>query len=180
VKTWQVIGILVLGFAAVPAYGQTSQPAPAQQPAQKQPQKAKKVWTNEDLAELPANAPVSTATAAPAPGEEKAAEGGEKAPAKAGELPPEKDPKTYQKKLEDLRKRLADVDAKIKATQDATSGAVDGSNAVNLNQPTPILRPADQLAAFEKERQDIQQQIDDLESEARRNGIPPGDIRSNP
>lgn len=183
-KTCKMNWILALGLAALPAYGQTSQSAQPQQPAQKSPQKAKKVWTNDDLADLPANSPVSTASATPvvAPAEgpatgEATPAGGDKATAKSGALAPEKDPKIYQQKLQALRQRLADVEAKIKSTQDAISGSQGGSNALNLSQPTPVMRPQDQLAALEKERQDIQQQIEDLESQARQNGLSPGDIR---
>jgi len=198
-KMSQVNWILALALAALPAFGQTSQPAPPsppQQPAaaaqtrppaaQQPPQKQKKVWTNEDLEQLPGNSPVSTATAtpaeAPAGGEGAAGEKGAEAAAggaaaKPAALPKEKDPKYYQEKLEALRKRLADVEAKIQSTQGGMSGGEQGSNAIALNQATPILRPADQLAALEKERDDIQQQIDELESQARKNGLSPGDIR---
>jgi hypothetical protein len=189
---------LAFGLAALPAYGQTSQPAQAQQPAQKAPQKAKKVWTNDDLAQLPANAPVSTATAAAAAGEAKEAAA---APGKEKELPPEKDPKVYQAKLEALRKQLADLDAKIKSIQDALSDPIKGTNKINVAQDAPslppqdqppdyqknrpdnqlfgneIVRPQDQLAVYEQQRQAIQQQIDELESQARKNGLNPGDIR---
>jgi len=182
VRIPQLTWMLVLGVAALPAYGQTSQPPQTQQPAQKPP-KAKKVWTNEDLAALSPNAPVSTATAT-APAEGAAAEaaqaGVEKAAGKPAQLPPEKDPKVYQEKLDALHKRLADVETRIKSTQDAMSGSQGGSNALNLSQPTPVLRPADQLVALEKEKADIQQQIEDLETQAKRNGLSPGDIRSNP
>jgi len=198
-KMSQVNWILALALAALPAFGQTSQSAPPSQPqqpaaatqpqapaAQQPPQKQKKVWTNEDLEQLPGNSPVSTASAAPeaAPAEGEAA-GGEKgaaagaggAAAKPAALPKEKDPKYYQEKLDALRKRLAQVEANIQSTQGAMSGGEQGSNAVTLNQATPILRPTDQLAALEKERDDLQQQIDELESEARKNGLNPGDIR---
>lgn len=179
--TW----MLALGFAALPAYGQTSQPTQSEKPAQtekqKPAQKAKKVWTNEDLAELSPNSPVSSATATlpaeGAAGGDAAQPGADKQAAKTAQLPPEKDPKTYKDKLGALQKRLADVEARIKSTQDAMNGSQGGSNAINLSQPTPTLRPTDQLEALEKERKDIQQQIEDLESQAKQNGLSPGDIR---
>jgi len=177
-----VMWIVALGMLALDAPGQTSSPGASQQPAQPAPKKAKKVWTNEDLAALPANSPVSSATAAPTGGGStvagEAVPAGESgAPAKPGALPPEKDPKVYQQKLEALRKRLEDVEAKIKTTQDAISGSKGGSNALTVTQQTEILRPEDQMAALEKERQDIRQQIEDLEAEALKNGLSPGDIR---
>ena len=184
-KTCPVTWILVLGLAALPASGQASPAAtsqqPSQQPAQKPPQKAKKVWTNEDLESMSPGSPVSTASAtsaaAPAEGTEAAQPGEEKSAAKPKVLQPDQDPKVYREKLDALRKQLDDLDAKIKSTQDAMDGSKGGSNAINLNQPTPTLRPEDQLAGFEKQRQSVLQQIEDLETKAKQNGISPGEIR---
>ena len=179
-KLGQTMWLLALALVPLGALAQAPPPAPAQQPAPQPEKKAKKVWTNDDLATLPANSPVSTAaaTAVGGPAGGAAAEkGAETGAAKAGTLPPEKDPKIYKEKLDALQKRLDEVEAKIKSTRDAMSGSQGGSNAVNLSQATPTLRPEDQLAALEKERQDILQQIDDLESQARKNDISPGDIR---
>jgi hypothetical protein len=174
----QMSWILALALAPLPALGQTSQTAPAQQPAPQPEKKAKKVWTNDDLTTLPANSAVSTASGAPAAAEGAGAEAGaEKPAAKPGTLPPDKDPKVYKEKLDALRKQLADVEAKIKEAQDAISGSQGGSNAINLTQKPGTLRPEDLLASLQKQRDSIQQQIDDLESQARKNDISPGDIR---
>ena len=196
-------GILALAVAgAAPAFAQDSQTAPPSQTAKNPPQKPKKVWTNDDVADLRGTAGVTTATITPAEGgaqqtaQAPAADAGKEKP-----LPPEKDPKAYRAKLEPLRKQLADVEAKIKDTQDALNKPIDGTNKIKLGQAAPsmrpqdqppgydakrpddaiygnqIVRPQDQLAAYEKRRQELQQQIDDLEAQARKNGIDPGDIR---
>jgi polyhydroxyalkanoate synthesis regulator phasin len=186
--TW----ILALGLAGLPVYGQTSQPAPAQQPAQAPtagqaaqaappaPKTTKKVWDNDTLSELLQKGEVPSTAPVVVPPSETLAQVEAAAVPPLKQLAPEKDPKVYKDKLDALRKRLADLDAKIQETQGAMSGNENGSNAINVTQPTPILRPQDQLAAYQKERQEVQQQIDDLESEARKNNISPGDIRSNP
>jgi hypothetical protein len=199
-------GLLAMAVAALPAAAQTaqsSQAAPPSQAAKNAPQTPKKVWTNDDLAGLHGGVTSATAEVAPAVG---GATGGAAAPAaaagKEGQLPPEKDPKTYLAKLEPLRKQLADLDAKIKDMQDKIDHPIDGKNAIKLNQPAPnlppqdqppgyeqkrpddslygnqIVRPQDQLKVYQQQRDDIQQKIDDLEAQARDNGIPPGDIRS--
>jgi hypothetical protein len=192
VKHGQVMWILAVALAPLPALAQASQPAQAPQPPQAPqaaqtaqspqtppppPKKAKKVWDNDELAKLIGGGEIpTTATAVvlppePLPGAQASA------PQAPKELPPEKDPKYYQEKLAALRKRLADLEAKISDTQAAMNGSQGGSNAIKLNDPTPILRPEDQLAAFEKEKKDVQQQIDDLETQAAQNGLSPGDIR---
>lgn len=160
--------VLALGLAAFPALAQ----APQTQPSQKPSPKPKKVWTNDDLEALRGG--VSTPVAAPAA---PAAEAAQAAPEKPRPLPQEKDPKYYRSRLEPLRKQLADVEAKIKETQAALNDPFRGTNAVVLAQPTPVMRPEDQFAAYEKQRKELQQQIDDLEAQARQNGISPGDIR---
>ncbi|HMD32582.1 MAG TPA: hypothetical protein VKG84_11785, partial [Candidatus Acidoferrales bacterium] len=122
-------------------------------------------------------------------------------PAKPGELPPEKDPKFYRAKLEPLRKQLADVETKISTIQDALANPIDGKNAIKINQQAPslppqdqppdyqknrpddsiygnqVVRPQDQLVVYQQKRDALQQQIDDIEAQARRNGIDPGDLR---
>jgi hypothetical protein len=198
------ICVATLSFGALHAFAQASQTAQTSQTSKNAPQKSKRVWTNDNLDELSGTGGVTTAAAtvpsegaatpvAPAPAAAAAA-----AP---GQLPPEKDPKTYRAKLEPLRKQLADLDAKIKQMQDAIDHPVEGTNKIALKQPGPnlppqdqppdynkkrpdnaiygneIVRPQDQLEVFEKQRQQIQQQIDDLEAQARQNGIAPGDIR---
>lgn len=195
-------GLLALAVAAMPAAAQTdqsSQAAPPSQAAKSAPQAPKKVWTNDDLAGLRGG--VTSATAEIPPGE-GAAGAPPEAAGKEAKLPPEKDPKTYLAKLEPLRKQLADLDAKIKDMQDKTDHPIDGKNAIKLNQPAPnlppqdqppgydakrpsealygnqIVRPQDQLKVYQQQRDEIQQKIDDLEAQARDNGIPPGDIRS--
>jgi hypothetical protein len=191
---------LAVGAVAVPAQAaQSSQTAPPPQTANNSAQKPKKVWTNDDLAELRGGVTSATAEVPPA-------DAGAQAPAapaeKAKDLPPEKDPKIYREKLDALRKQLADLDAKISGIQDALDHPIDGKNAIKLNQPSPdfpqqdqqpgyqasrpsdslygnqVVRPQDQLKVYQQKRDEIQQQIDTLEAQARDNGIPPGDTRS--
>jgi len=197
--------LLALAFplAALPMLAQSAQP-PAQssqsQSGQTQPQKEKKVWTNDDLSQLTGF--VTTASAAPAP----ASAGAPDAQAASGQdgdkpLSNEQDPKWYRSKLEPLRAQLTDLDGKVKDIEDALNNPIDGKNAIKINQQAPnfpkqdqdpgyqekrpddrifgnqTVRPQDQLTVLKQKRDAIQQQIDDLESLARRNGINPGDIR---
>ena len=196
-------GMLALALGAVPALGQSSQTAPPSQTVKNPPERPKKVWTNDDLADLRGGVTSATAEAPPAEGGAPAEAQAQAAGAtKEKPLPPEKDPKTYLAKLEPLRKQLADLDAKIKDMQDKIDHPIDGKNAIKLNQSAPnlppqdqppgyeknrpdeslygnqIVRPQDQLKVYQQQRDEIQQKIDDLEAQARDNGIPPGDIRS--
>ncbi len=196
------VGMLALALGAVPVLAQTSQTSPPSQTVKNPPERPKKVWTNDDLSELRGGVTSATAEVPPAEG---GAQAEAQAPAAAGKekpLPPEKDPKAYLAKLEPLRKQLADLDAKIKDMQGKIDHPIDGKNAIKLNQPAPnlppqdqqpgyqknrpdeslygnqIVKPQDQLKVYQQQRDDIQQKIDDLEAQARDNGISPGDIRS--
>jgi hypothetical protein len=195
--------MVAFALGAWPAFAQTTQaPAPSQ-PAKSAPQRPKKVWTNENLDELTSTGGVTTATATlPSEGGTPAAlQAPGTTPGQQKELTPDKDPKVYRAKLESLRKQLADTEAKIKDIQDALNNPIEGTNKINPRQPAPnlppqdqppgydkrrpdnaiygnqIVRPQDQLEVYEKKRQELQQQIDDLEAQARQNGINPGDIR---
>lgn len=158
--------VLALSLAAAP-----SQAPSAQKPPEK---KAKKVWTNDDLDSLRGSAPrgpgAGEISGGPAAAEEQPA--GKEKP-----LPQEKNPKTYREKLLPMRAQLEQLDAQIKRTRDQMANPVLGSNAVDLRHTSVTMRPEVALNQLEQKRQQLQQKISDLEDEARRNGISPGDIR---
>jgi len=204
-QSYIAAGFLALAFGAASSLAVNAQAPPPSQtpekPAQKAPEKPKKVWTNDDLTELRSSVQITTAAATspaegPAVGEATPAAA---APGKEKALPQEKDPKYYQSKLAPLRQQRDALDAKIKGIQDALDNPVEGTNKINVTQQAPkmppgteqggppradnsiygdqVVRPKDQLEVLQKQRDAVQQQIDDLETEARRNGIDPGDIR---
>lgn len=154
--------------------------AAAQAPStQKSPEKkAKKVWTNDDLDELRAQShwasgsDSSSGTSAQAGTTEAGPTENKPAP-----LPREKDPETYQKKLAALRAQLGQIDSQIRSLRNSMNTPISGGNGVNLSTATVTGRPENQIEALEKQKQQIQQQIDAVEAEARRNGISPGDLR---
>jgi len=121
------------------------------------------------------------------------------APAKK-ELPPEKTAKFYIDKLTPLRAQLAEAEARIKQIQDGMSNSAgSSSNHINTTQQGPpgppsdpnsqpprpdnsiygnqIVRPEDQLAYYEKRRDTLRQQIEDLEAQAISNGLTRGEIQ---
>jgi len=201
------VALLALAFGAASAPAQEVPAAPAsqtaQKPAQKPAEKPKKVWTNDDLAELRSTVQVTTAAAAPsaeaAPPGEAGAAAGAPAPGKEKELPPEKTAKYYKEKLEPLRKELAQCEAKIKEIQNALNDPSNGTNKINFNQSAPpgppstpqsspprpdnsifgdqIVRPQDQLTYYQNRRDELQKEIDDLEAQAISNGLSRGDIQ---
>jgi hypothetical protein len=186
---------------------QAPPPQTPEKPAQKPQEKPKKVWTDDDLTALRSTVNITTATATPpAETAEGTGEAGAAGPAaapaaggKQGQVPPEKTAKFYQDKLTPLRAKLAEAEAKIKAIQDVLNNpSRGGSDHVSLTQSAPpgpaqqpggpprpddnlygntLVRPEDQLAYYQKQRDDLQQQIDALEAEAIRNGLTRGEIQ---
>ncbi|HUJ40318.1 MAG TPA: hypothetical protein VLW54_07215 [Candidatus Acidoferrales bacterium] len=208
-RIYLTAAILALAFGAVSAAatpaGQAQAP-PASQSGEKQAQKPaekpKKVWTNDDLAELRSTVQVTTAAATPSA---EGAASGEAAStpatgaAKEKELPPEKTAKFYKDKLDPKRKELAEVEKKIKEIQDALANPYNGTNKINTTQSAPpgppstpdsnpprpdnnlygnqIVRPQDQLTYYQKRRDELQQEIDTLEAQAISNGLSRGEIQ---
>ena len=204
-RSYIAAGMLALALSAVPALAQSSQSAPPPQstekPAQKPQEKPKKVWTDDNIGQL-SDVPITTASATPTAEAAKAAGDTGAAPVAAGgteKLPPEKTPEFYKAKLAPLRQKLAETEAKIKEIQDAIANPYNGTDKINLKQQAPpgppsepgsnpprannsiygdqLIKPQDQLTHYEKQRDELQQQIDDLEAQAIANGLHRGDIQ---
>jgi len=150
-----------------------------------------KVWTNDEVEVLTRTGPVSIAEAesapeAPAPaaaeGEaapaaEGAAEGAAEAVAEEGKpLPPkEQDPEYWRKRLQPLRDELTKVEQQIQQLRSGQNQAA--SNAVSLKNDAPGVDVADTIRRLERKREDLLRQIDDVQAEARRAGVPPAWVR---
>jgi cell division protein FtsB len=152
--------------------------AAAQQPAQERPkQPPKKVWTNEDLEALRGRVRISSFEGA-APPAAAAAPAEEAAPAgPAGQVyNREDDPAWYRQRLTALRAEVERIDAEISRLRDVRSRGTQSEVAVGFDTPR-TLSPEDQIAALERRRSQLEQQISDIEDEARRRGIAPSTLR---
>ena len=69
------------------------------------------------------------------------------------------------------------LDAQIRDLRDQLKNPIQGSNAVDLRHASVVMRPADLLAELELKRKNTQQQISDIEDEARRNGYSLNELR---
>lgn len=165
---------LVLAFGPSAALGQ-------QRPPAKQPKKEKKVWTNEDLEALRARVPLSEpgpgSAAAAAPAVEGAA-AAEAAPAAAGEgYSRQNDPAWYRQRASSLRAELDRIDSEIRRLQNFKRNPASGSAGLALGKDNLSLTPENQIEQLQLRRRLVQQELDDLEAEARRKGWAPGTIR---
>ena len=151
----------------------------ANAPAETRPRP--KLWTNDDLELLVSrSAPVSVVGTAPV-GEEAApseaeAPGEPAAGEKPTPLPPKEDTAEYwQERLKPLREELAQLEQQIQQLRRGQGQA--GSNAVNIMGSNPGVQVEDTLRRLEQRRAQLQQEIEAIQLEAKRKGIPPGYVR---
>ena len=140
-----------------------------------------KIWFNEDLERLGGGISVvgSPSPAASAGGE---AEGGEGAAAEgeAGEeskpQPPKENTAEYwQQRLAPLRAELAQIDQQLNQFRSNQGKAASNTLDVNINAAGADVQ--DTIRRLEQRRTQVQQQIDDIQAEARRKGVPTGWVR---
>jgi len=128
------------------------------------------VWTNDDLERLPPTSRINVlgqaAPIVPASPAEQA-----QAPEA---LPREKDPKYWQERIQKVRQELARVEEQIRSLQSNLGRTSAGINLMGTNLG---VQPADTLRQLERRRQELLQQITQIEDEARRAGMPPGVLR---
>jgi hypothetical protein len=183
-QTLILFAVLASLLAVVPGscYGQSQSPAATQQPAATNapaptPQaqaaplanaKPAKVWTNDEIDNLPNNHSVSVV--------------GNRAPQNASSTSKgyslEKDPGWYRRQLTPLRAEIEKLDGQIEQTKAFLSGE-------KVNDPPAPFRayfgvagnPQDQLKRMEAKRQADEAKIDDLLDLARHNRIEPGALR---
>ncbi|MGH9777430.1 MAG: hypothetical protein ACRD5I_03375 [Candidatus Acidiferrales bacterium] len=152
-------------------------PAAAQSAADR---RKPKVWSNDEIEVLVRGQRISMVgegTTAVAPAEEAAsAEAGAEEEAPAEPLPPkEQTPEYWQERLKPLREELAKVDQELQASRSGQNRAA--SNAIDVSGNAPGVDVRDTIARLEQRRADLQRQIEDIQTEARRMGIPAGWVR---
>lgn len=141
------------------------------------------VWTNDELERMGGGGVISVvggaraATSAPAE-----SEGGEAAPAEGeagGEAkpePPKEDtPEYWQERMAPLRAELAQIEQQL--AQFRSNQGRAASNTLDVNANAAGVDVQDTIRRLEQRRTQVQQQIDDVQAEARRKGVPAGWVR---
>jgi len=137
---------------------------------------SKKVYTNDDLRGMQ-RGDVSVVGGGKATG---------KAPASAAASNDKKNQQYWHDRAQKLRNQMAEVDRQIAQAAGATqsNGGANGTNGPNPAPPPPSTytlgarsRAANQIQNLENRKAQIQAQIDQMEEEARRAGVPAGWLR---
>jgi chromosome segregation ATPase len=129
----------------------------------------KKIWTNDELNQIRSEG---------APGTQGTASANGLSQRKTDEqYRREKDPHWYVKQLHPLQKELATVEQNLRSLSEAQRSGKGGTSSVNLDQLEEGVTTQEQLKIFQTRRAQLVKRIDDLEEQARHNGIEPGELR---
>ena len=147
-------GALSSMYAQQPADTSSTTPSP----------KPKKVWTNDDLTPGNPAGAATTVKATTAPTHlEKAT-----TPQPANQL---------RTRLEKLQAQWKDADAQLDRLKRFASGDTSGDAGRQLHKGYNMEPIPDQIAKLEEKMRQLQLQIDAIYDEARKKGIPAGDLR---
>lgn len=146
-------------------------------PAARRDSSVPKTWTNDDIDSLRANVPISefrppsTLQFVPIPPHARET---------AAVNPPyvrELDPDWYAKEINAMQTQIATSDAVVHRIEDIRKSGVGISNVIPLDREDPGLTPESTIQIFQARNKLLKADVDTLEELARRNYVPPGEIR---
>jgi hypothetical protein len=146
---------------------------PADKDASAAKKKPKKVWTNDEVSGLSGNVSV-VGNGAPA----SSAHGS----AKSADNPPSDDPREkqiarYRDQLRPLRQQLEITEKKLSDVRNFKGENTSASGGINMSQSYSTTPVEDQIKQLEAKRKELQDRIDAIEDDARKNGVEPGELR---
>jgi len=145
------------------------------QDAQATPEKKKpkKVWTNEEVGALPGKVSV-VGQASPGVEPRRSAGYGSSPDRGQGQ---ESQIDSYRQQIGELRNQIDAADQRIAQLKNFKGENGSPTGGINPNQGYNMVPLEDQVKQLEAKKKQLQGQIDDLENEARKNGIDPGKLR---
>jgi len=152
----------------------TSKP-PATTTPEKKPEVAKKpakVWTNDDVGSLKGSVSVVGGK-----GSAKRQSTAEQDQDEENTDPHAERVRQYRDAIEQLRTQIDNADARIAQLKDfkAENGSPNGG--INPNHGYNMVPPEEQVKQLEAKKKEMQAKIEDLENQARKEGIDPGELR---
>ena len=153
--------------------------APANPPAEKK--KPKKVWTNDEIGSVGGTVSVvgestaSSSTGSSSSGQNK------KKPEPDANAPADD---ARQRLIDNYRKQIAEIHSEMDSTDDRIAQLknfkaqnTDPSGGINPTQGYNMVPLEDQVKQLEEKKKKLDSKISDIELEAEKNGIEPGDLR---
>lgn len=170
------VPLIAIAFAAATIAQQPANAPASTTPAQKpatagsgqdsKQTKPKKVWTEDDVSKL--NGPISVVGSEKQTHGDTRSEGPRVSGVSAAAL---------RTRLRKLQTQLNDAGRKIAELKNIQSGATSGDAEMQLHHGYSTESLPDQIKKLEEKKKDIQDQMDAIYEEARKNGIEPGELR---
>ena len=135
-------------------------------------EKTKKVWTNEEVATLPGTVSV-VGTNRPADGQTSSSRtgAGSAADPRRGKV------QRYRAAVAELRKKIDAADQKISQLKNFKGNDSSPSGGINPNRGYGMTPVDEQVKQLEAKKKQLLANIEDLELQARKEGIEPGELR---
>jgi hypothetical protein len=178
-----VAGVAFASQSSNPAGQSTSEPAkPAQSPTASDPgsaesgkKKPKKVWTNDEISNVGGAGSISVVGNADA--NAKGSSKGNSSKSTRTSSTKENQPGSYRSRLRQLHNQLETTEKQISDLRNFNGESTGTSGGVDMNRGYSRTSVEDQIKILEEKKKQIQAQIGDIEDEARKDGIEPGDLR---
>ena len=156
--------------ATVPPAAQTD--ASATSTEKKKP---KKVWTNDEIGSVKGSVSVvgdekrnkSNPNAAPPTAQDRDASKGDH----------QQQAENYRNQIAGLRSQIDAIDQRIAQLKSFKGENTTPTGGININQGYNMVPVEDQVKQLEERKKKLQANIEDVENDARKNGIDPGELR---
>lgn len=171
--------------SSTPASQSTSDAAkPAAQPpaasdqdsAEGARKKHKKVWTNDEIANVGGEGSISVVGNAAGASAKGSSKGG---PSKSTRASSAKETQSgsYRNRLRQLHNQLETTEKQITDLRNFNGETTGTSGGIDMNHRYSTTSVGDQIKILEEKKKQIQAQISDIEDAARKDGIEPGELR---
>jgi hypothetical protein len=162
------------GSAATSSHtpGASKTPSTAEEKKPAEGKKAKKVWTNDEVGSLKSDVSV-VGTNRPAEGQTQATPNG------TGDADDPRQGKIqrYRAAIADLRKKIDAADARIAQLKNFKAEDSSPSGGINPNRGYNTIPLDEQVKQLEAKKKQLLANIEDLENQAKKEGIEPGELR---
>jgi hypothetical protein len=160
--------------SAKPAPTTTTAPA-KETPVTPEKKKPKKVWTNDDVSSIPGSVSVvGDASKSDSSGSQQK---NSSAAGSAAEDVRQKQIDGYKDQIRQLQGQIDSADKSIAQLKNFKGENNSPSGGINMNQGYNMVPLEDQVKQLVDKKKQMQAKIEDIENEARKNGIDSGDLR---
>jgi|HubBroStandDraft_2_1064218.scaffolds.fasta_scaffold03408_3 hypothetical protein len=141
--------------------------------------KPKKIWTNDELGSVKGAVSVvgDTSSAAGETSTKKPADSLDVAAPPGNKEARQKQVEAYREQIRQLQAQIDAADKRIAQLRNFKGENTSPAGGINPNQGYNMVPIEDQVRQLEDKKKQAQAKIDDVESDARKNGIEPGELR---